>query len=167
VSPDVLLGLGANRGDREGQLEAALRHLARHGINAASRSALYLTEPVLTPGPEWFVNAAVTCATALGPEDVLEACLAVERELGRVRDERNGPRTIDLDVLLYAEEVRKDGALTLPHPRLHERRFVLVPAVEVAPDWRHPLLGRTLADLLAACPDRSEVRRHRPAEAWT
>jgi 2-amino-4-hydroxy-6-hydroxymethyldihydropteridine diphosphokinase len=162
----VFLGLGSNVGDRERNLEEALGRLDRRGFATTRRSALYLSEPVDAPPQEWFVNAAAGGETALTPEDLLRECLAVERELGRVREVYHGPRTVDLDVLLYGDEVRAAPTLTLPHPRMHERRFVLVPLAEIAPDVRHPVLGRTAAELLRDCADRSKVERHRPAELW-
>jgi 2-amino-4-hydroxy-6-hydroxymethyldihydropteridine diphosphokinase len=167
MSPDVLLGLGANVGDREGQLQEALGRLSRRGFTTTARSSLYLTEPVEAPPQEWFVNGAVAGRTPLGPEELLRACLSVEQEMGRRREEHHGPRTLDLDVLAYGAEIRRTSELTLPHPRLHERRFVLVPVAEIAPAFRHPVLSRTMAELLAACPDTSAVRWHRAPEAWT
>jgi 2-amino-4-hydroxy-6-hydroxymethyldihydropteridine diphosphokinase len=161
------LGLGSNVGERERLLEAALTRLRERGFAASRRSALYLTEPVDAPPEHWFVNAAAGGETALSPEGLLEACLAVEHELGRVRETYHGPRTVDLDLLLYDGVVRASAALTLPHPRLQERRFVLQPLCDIAPDLVHPVLGQTLAALLAACPDRSRVVRHRAAESWT
>jgi 2-amino-4-hydroxy-6-hydroxymethyldihydropteridine diphosphokinase len=167
MSSDVLLGLGSNVGDRETQLSLALAGLARRGFAAEARSSLYLTEPVDAPPQGWFVNAAVRGRTALGPEELMRACLEVERSQGRVRETYHGPRTVDIDILLYDDEIRHGTELTLPHPRMHERRFVLVPAVEVAGERRHPVLGRTLAELLRDCPDTARVMRHRPPEAWS
>jgi 2-amino-4-hydroxy-6-hydroxymethyldihydropteridine diphosphokinase len=167
MTSDVLLGLGSNVGDREAQLSLALAGLARHGFAATARSSLYLTEPVEAPPQDWFVNAAVRGSVSIPPEELLRACLGVEQDLGRVRDVYRGPRTVDIDLLLYGDEIRQGGELTLPHPRLHERRFVLVPVVEVAPDRRHPLSGRTMAELLRDCPDPSRVVLHRPPEAWS
>jgi 2-amino-4-hydroxy-6-hydroxymethyldihydropteridine diphosphokinase len=112
-----------------------------------------------------FLNAVAGGETELGPEALLEACLATERDMGRVRAERNGPRTIDVDILFYGAERRDRPGLVVPHPRLAERRFVLAPLAEVAPGLVHAVLGLTVAELLARCPDRSLVRLHAPAEA--
>jgi 2-amino-4-hydroxy-6-hydroxymethyldihydropteridine diphosphokinase len=164
---DVLLGLGSNVGDREAHLARAVAGLADRGFVAEARSSLYLTEPVDAPPQDWFVNAAVRGRVSLDPEDLLRACLEVEHDLGRVREIHHGPRTADIDVLLYGDAVRRTAELSVPHPRMHERRFVLVPAAEIAADLRHPLLGRTLSELLRECPDPSRVVLHRGPEAWS
>jgi len=161
----VFLGLGSNLGDREAALDGALDRLAARGFRVARRSSLWLTEPVGGPPQGWFLNAVAEGETALGPEALLEACLATEREMGRVRAERNGPRTIDVDVLFFGDERRDTPGLVLPHPRLHERRFVLEPLAEIAPGFVHPALGLTVRELLARCPDASSVRPHAPAGA--
>jgi 2-amino-4-hydroxy-6-hydroxymethyldihydropteridine diphosphokinase len=161
----VFLGLGSNLGDREAAIAGALERLSARGFRTTLRSSLWLTEPVGGPAQGWFVNAVAGGETTLSPEALLEACLATEREMGRVRAEKNGPRTIDVDVLLFGEERRETPGLVLPHPRLHERRFVLAPLAEVAPGLVHPVLGKTVAELLARCPDASAVKRHSPAEA--
>jgi 2-amino-4-hydroxy-6-hydroxymethyldihydropteridine diphosphokinase len=152
----AFLGLGSNLGEREGNLEHALARLAARGFRLLRRSAMYETAPVGGPPQGDFLNMAAGGDWDGTPETLLEACLGVEREMGRVRVVRFGPRTIDLDVLLFGDELR-DGAFELPHPRMHERRFVLEPLCEIAPQARHPRLGLTVRELLARCPDRARV----------
>jgi 2-amino-4-hydroxy-6-hydroxymethyldihydropteridine diphosphokinase len=156
-APSVFIGLGSNLGEREETIAQGLRALTARGFQIVRRSALYLTEPVDGPPQDWYVNAVAEGRTALAPEALLGACQEVELALGRVRAERNGPRTLDLDLLLYGDLVRDDPSLTLPHPRLHERRFVLVPLCELAERRVHPRLGLSFGALLAACPDASRV----------
>jgi 2-amino-4-hydroxy-6-hydroxymethyldihydropteridine diphosphokinase len=165
MASGVVLGLGSNLGDREAAIAGALARLAERGYRAARTSSLYLTEPVGGPPQGWFLNAVADGETALGPEALLAACLAVELELGRVREVANGPRTIDVDILFYGGEVHPGPAPVIPHPRLAERRFVLEPLVELLPDLVHPVLGASARELLARCPDHSEVKRLAGARA--
>ena len=158
--PSVFLGLGSNLGQRERNLERALVQLEDRGVRITERSSLYLTEPVGGPPQDWFLNAAVRAETSLEPEPLLEACLTTEREMGRVRAERDGPRTLDVDILLYGELVRDTEGLTLPHPRLQDRLFVLIPLAEMEPSLRHPVLGLTVDQMRRRCPDRSRVEKH-------
>jgi 2-amino-4-hydroxy-6-hydroxymethyldihydropteridine diphosphokinase len=162
--PSVFLGLGSNLGDRERHIETALSRLEGRGFHLSARSSLYLTEPVGGPPQGWFLNAAAQGETNLSPGALLDACLATEREAGRVRGEPNGPRCLDVDILLYGDLVLHQNGLRLPHPRLHERRFVLVPLFELAPEVRHPVLGLSVSELVKRCGDLSEVVRHQPAE---
>jgi 2-amino-4-hydroxy-6-hydroxymethyldihydropteridine diphosphokinase len=159
-APAVFIGLGSNLGDREDALARGRRGLEGRGFRIAAQSALYETEPVGGPPQGWFLNQVIGGQTALSPEGLLAACLETEQELGRRRTVPGGPRTLDLDLLLFGSEVRDGGGLCLPHPRLHLRRFVLVPLAELAPEAWHPRLGLTVRELLARCPDRAEVRRH-------
>jgi 2-amino-4-hydroxy-6-hydroxymethyldihydropteridine diphosphokinase len=145
----AFVGIGSNLGDRESHLRRALDLLAAEdGIEVVAVSGLRETEPVgpVEQGP--FLNGAVQVSTELPPRELLERLLDVEQRLGRVRVERFGPRTIDLDLLVYGDEVVEEPGLTLPHPRLHERRFALEPLAELAPALVVPGRGR-VSDLLA------------------
>lgn len=144
------VGLGANLGPREATILRAVDLLAAEpGIEMLELSSLNETEPVGVTDQPTFVNGALALETELPPRDLLDALLRVERELGRVRSgERWGPRTIDLDLLLYADEVVDEPGLTVPHPRLHERRFALEPLAELEPELEIPGRGK-VAKLLA------------------
>ncbi|HET7290969.1 MAG TPA: 2-amino-4-hydroxy-6-hydroxymethyldihydropteridine diphosphokinase [Vicinamibacteria bacterium] len=157
--PAAFLGLGSNLGGREESLARALALLEGGGFRTSRTSALYETAPVGGPPQGDFLNQVVAGEWSDTPERLLEACLAAERALGRVRGERFGPRTVDVDVLLFGDLVRDAPPPVVPHPRLHERRFVLVPLVEIAPEVRHPRLAASARELLARCPDSSRVAR--------
>ena len=158
--PRVFLGLGSNLGDRERLLACALAQLEQRGFRMDARSSLYQTEPVGGPPQGAYLNMVVAGESALGPAALLAVCLEIENELGRTRDLRYGPRTIDIDLLLYGNERHESAQLTLPHPRLHQRLFVLVPLAEIAPTSYHPQLRRTAEELRRLCPDTSQVVRY-------
>lgn len=153
--PTAAIGLGANLRSAAGApaetIAAAIDRLARYG-SVTARSGFYRTAPVGYVDQPAFVNAAVLLETGLEPLPLLDVLLGIERSFGRDRaaGPPKGPRTLDLDLLLYDDLVRDDPALTLPHPAMHERRFVLAPLAEIAAEWRHPVLDRTMCELLAA-----------------
>jgi 2-amino-4-hydroxy-6-hydroxymethyldihydropteridine diphosphokinase len=154
----VYIALGSNLGDRATTLERAIAAMNSAGIHMTRQSPFYVTEPVDAPGQAWFLNAVVEAETSLLPLQLLHALLKIERELGRRRITLHGPRTIDLDLLFYGSAVIRSHELEVPHPRLIERRFVLVPLAHIAPEFRHPTVRKSIAQLLAETPDRSEVR---------
>jgi 2-amino-4-hydroxy-6-hydroxymethyldihydropteridine diphosphokinase len=158
MSARTFLSLGSNIGDRAANIACALDELRKHGVRIVRESSLYETEPVEFREQDWFLNSAVEVQTELKPKELMTAVLAVERALGRERRIPKGPRTIDIDILLYGDSVIHTTELDIPHPRIAERRFVLVPFGEIAPHTLHPVLKKTVAELLADTPDRSIVR---------
>jgi 2-amino-4-hydroxy-6-hydroxymethyldihydropteridine diphosphokinase len=153
------LGLGSNVGERRAQLCDAVVELPRHGVAVLASSSVYETEPVgLVLDQPDFLNACVRIETPLGPEDLLDACKEVEREVGRTPGgERHGPRAIDVDVLLLGHLMYQSVRLTLPHPEVRSRRFVLVPLLELDPQLRFPD-GEPATAALAALGDGQDVR---------
>jgi len=134
-----------------------LRALGQSGVHPGRVSSLFETEPVGFRDQPWFLNRVVEVQTALPPEALLKCCLEIEIGHGRIRDVKNGPRTLDLDILLYGDVILSSPYLTIPHPRMTDRKFVLEPLAEIAPEVYHPLLKKSIRSLLAQCPDPSAV----------
>lgn len=159
VSVRAALGLGSNIGDKQAYLDEAVALLnAMPEISVLSRSSLYRTEPWGMTDQDWFLNACILVETALSATDLLTRCLEVEKHLGRIRDIRWGPRKIDIDVLVYGEEQIDADGLTIPHPRMAERAFVLVPLAEIWPDARVNSEA-TAQEALEDCPDIDGVQK--------
>ncbi|HLI84852.1 MAG TPA: 2-amino-4-hydroxy-6-hydroxymethyldihydropteridine diphosphokinase [Bryobacteraceae bacterium] len=156
------LSLGANLGDRERNLEAALEKLAAPDLRIRRVSSVYETAPVDTDDPRWFLNLVVEAHTDLFPMQLLWRIGKIEHSLGRVRTVVNGPRTIDIDILLYGRAVIHSLGLEVPHPRMMQRRFVLAPLAELAPDLRHPVARKTIRELLDRAPEQSVRRLAKP-----
>ena len=144
----VYLSLGSNIGDREDHLRNALEQLTAGGVRVLRVSPIYETEPMEVTGQSWFLNMVVEAGTDLSPAQLLEQAMRIERALGRVRTLPKGPRTIDIDILLYGSQRVKTAALEIPHPRMAQRRFVLAPLADLAPDLRHPVTGRSVREML-------------------
>lgn len=152
----IFLGLGSNIGDRVSNLKDAIKLL---GLPIVAKSSLYETEPVDYLNQPWFLNQVLQCETSFHPLKLLQECQKVEKDLGRTREISKGPRTIDIDLLFYNDEIISTPELTIPHPAIPQRKFVLIPLNEIAPDFVHPQLNFTIRELLDRCPDRSEVKR--------
>ena len=152
------LSLGSNLGERENKLTRAMEELEKRKVKILHRSSIYETEPVEIREQAWFLNCAIEVETSMQPQQFMSAMLEIELLLGRRRETKYGPRTIDLDILLEGDTILNTPQLTIPHPKMAERRFVLVPLAEIGPQAIHPVLRRTIAELLALCPDQSEVR---------
>jgi 2-amino-4-hydroxy-6-hydroxymethyldihydropteridine diphosphokinase len=146
----AFLGLGSNLGNREAHLRDAVERLEAAEIRVLRRSSLYETAPRELLDQPWFLNAVVEVETALFPLQLLARIRQIERDMGRRRVTPKGPRNIDLDILFYGRTVIATAELEVPHPRMAQRRFVLEPLAEIAPDFRHPLTGKTASEMLAA-----------------
>jgi len=158
VHKTVYLSLGSNVGDRLGNLRTAIDRLAALGTVVAF-SSFYETEPVEFTAQPWFLNCVVKLDTEKMPKQLMASLLDLEQSMGRRRVRQKGPRTIDIDILLFGSSVIETKGLTVPHPAMHERRFVLEPLAEIAPDVRHPVFKKTVRELLTSLPLGQGVRR--------
>jgi 2-amino-4-hydroxy-6-hydroxymethyldihydropteridine diphosphokinase len=161
MAESVYLSLGSNLGDRSANLRAAIERLGEAGTVRAV-SGFYETEPVELRDQPWFLNCVVVLETRDTPRALLKKVLAIEREMGRLRMKDKGPRSIDIDLLLFGARVVEERGLKIPHPAMHQRRFVLEPLVEIAPEALHPLLRKTARELLADLPVGQVVRLLEP-----
>ncbi len=158
------LSLGSNIGDRAGNLKRAIDALPAHGVRVIRQSHFYETEPVELREQDWFLNCVVEVQTDLQPPELMRGLLTIEQWMGRQRLVPKGPRIIDIDILLYGSVILKQPQLEIPHPRLAARRFALVPFAEIAPNAMHPVLAKTIRELLEITPDNSEVREAKNEE---
>jgi 2-amino-4-hydroxy-6-hydroxymethyldihydropteridine diphosphokinase len=154
----VYLSLGSNLGDRVANLRTALEKLSALGTIAAV-SSFYETEPLEVTAQPWFLNCTAELDTEKMPRQLIAGILNLEQSMGRQRKQQKGPRTIDIDILLFGASVIEMASLTVPHPKLHQRRFVLEPLAEIAPEVRHPVLKRTMRELRDALPAGQAVRK--------
>ena len=154
----IYLSLGSNIGNREENLRAAIAALPALGVRVTRESSIYETEPVDYLKQDWFLNFVVEGQTEVAPVKLLHDLRTLETQMGSRKEFAKGPRLIDLDILLYGDQIIDAAELQVPHPRMHLRRFVLAPLAEIAPTLRHPSWQGTASDLLAATPDRSQIK---------
>ncbi len=154
----VYLSLGSNLGDRTAHLKTAIDHLRAFG-EVVAVSSFYETEPVEFVAQPWFLNCVVKLDTEKMPKQLLAGILHLEHEMGRQRKQKKGPRTIDLDILLFGNSIIQSPGLNVPHPAMHERRFVLEPLAEIAPELRHPVLKKTIRELREELPKGQIVKK--------
>lgn len=160
----ILIALGANLPSQFGSpaetIEAAYQALEKKGVDIKKKSRIWLTAPVpYDPDQDWYHNSVIEVETDLPAHDLLDLMLKIEEEFGRVRTIKNAPRLLDLDLIAYHDEIIKDDErLIVPHPRIHERLFVLKPLEDVAKNWTHPVSGQNISDMLQNIPDDQEAK---------
>jgi 2-amino-4-hydroxy-6-hydroxymethyldihydropteridine diphosphokinase len=152
------LSLGSNVGARESQLREAQHRLGKIG-SVTAVSSVYETEPVEFAEQPWFLNCVVALETDRSPQELMDAILRIEEEMGRKRVQKKGPRSIDIDILLFGHTIVKSEQLTIPHPAMQHRRFVLEPLAEIAPQTLHPVLNKTIRDLLKQLPPGQALQK--------
>jgi 2-amino-4-hydroxy-6-hydroxymethyldihydropteridine diphosphokinase len=152
------LSLGSNLGDRAANLREAQKRLENVG-RILCVSSYYETEPVEFTEQGWFLNCALALETGLTPQELMKSILRIEEEMGRRRVQKKGPRTIDIDILLFGDQVVNSAEITIPHPAMRQRRFVLEPLAEIAPGTRHPVLNKTIRELLDELPVAGQTVR--------
>ena len=157
----VFLSLGSNVGDREANLRDAQKRLGAVG-RVTAVSSFYETEPVEFTQQPWFLNCAVALETAQTPQQLMTSILNIEETMGRRRVQKKGPRTIDIDILLFGDAVLDSPQVTIPHPAMHKRRFVLEPLAEIAPGVRHRVFDKTILELRDALPFGQTLRKLKP-----
>ena len=140
------IGIGSNLGNKEENIRKAIE-LIKEKCKILKVSSLYETEPVGYKEQDWFLNCAIEIETKLKPQELIKFLLLIEKKLGRIRTVKNGPRTIDLDILFYGSEIINEKNLIIPHPRLHERLFVLEPLKEVCPNFIHPVFNKSVNEI--------------------
>ncbi len=153
------LNLGSNLGDRLQYLKGAVRKIEESDEFSIKKiSSVYETQPVGYQNQRWFLNLVLEVQTSFDPFPLMKHLLAIEDQMGRKREERWAPRNIDIDLLLYDDRIVDSDRLTIPHPRMHKRRFVLIPLAQIAPQFLHPVLRKNIKELLKNCEDKSMVR---------
>lgn len=154
---NAFLSIGSNMGDRASNVKDAIKLIEKNIGKIAKQSHVYETQPWGEPNQDPFLNLVIMINTSLEPRDMLEKISRIERELGRERKEKWGPRIIDIDILFYGKRVIRDKGLEIPHPELHKRGFVLVPMMEIAPEFEHPILMKPIDELYMECDDNNDV----------
>jgi 2-amino-4-hydroxy-6-hydroxymethyldihydropteridine diphosphokinase len=155
----IYIGIGSNLGDPGKNCLEAIERIGKiPKCSILGISNLYRTEPMGVEDQEWFINGAIVLSADLSPRYLLERLLAIEADMGRVRNGKHwGPRVIDLDILLFGRDIIHEENLFIPHPYMHERRFVLIPMIDLDPDLEHPLLGKSMSELLRAIPEDGQI----------